>query len=44
MSKKANKKRQAYARKQEKQGQNVVRWIFVGTDPACHRYVLSPAP
>lgn len=30
MSKKINKKRQAYAEKQQKQGQNVVRWIFIG--------------
>ena len=30
MSKKVNKKRQAYAEKQEKQGQNVVKWIFIG--------------
>ena len=29
MSKKVNKKRQAYAEKQQKQGQNVVKWIFV---------------
>ena len=29
MSKKVNKKRQAYAKKQEKQGQNVVTWIIV---------------
>ena len=29
MSKKINKKRQAYAQKQEKQGQNVVKWIFI---------------
>ncbi len=29
MSKKLNKKRQAYAEKQEKQGQNVVKWIFI---------------
>ena len=25
-----NKKRQAYVEKQEKQGQNVVKWIFIG--------------
>ena len=30
MSKKINKKRQAYAEKQQKQGQTVVRWIFIG--------------
>lgn len=30
MSKKLNKKRQEYAKKQEKQGQNVVTWIIVG--------------
>ena len=30
MSKKINQRRQAYADKQEKQGQNVVKWIFVG--------------
>lgn len=27
---KMNKKRQAYVEKQEKQGQNVVKWIFIG--------------
>ena len=27
---KLNKKRQAYVEKQEKQGQNVVKWIFLG--------------
>ena len=30
MSKKVNQKRKAYAEKQEKQGQNVVKWIFIG--------------
>ena len=30
MSKKLNKKRQAYVEKQEKQGQKVVLWIMVG--------------
>lgn len=30
MSKKVNKKRQAYAEKQQKQGQNVVLWIIAG--------------
>ena len=30
MSKKVNKKRQAYVEKQEKQGQKVVLWIMVG--------------
>ncbi len=30
MAKKINQKRQAYVEKQEKQGQSVVRWIFVG--------------
>lgn len=30
MSKKLNKKRQAYAEKQQKQGMNVVVWIIVG--------------
>ncbi|MBQ4222450.1 MAG: hypothetical protein II674_01255 [Prevotella sp.] len=29
MSKKVNKRRQAYAEKQEKQGQNVVMWIII---------------
>ncbi|MBO4822828.1 MAG: hypothetical protein J5548_15370 [Prevotella sp.] len=29
MSKKVNKKRQAYVQKQEKQGQKVVLWIMV---------------
>jgi cell division protein FtsL len=29
MSKKVNQKRKAYAEKQEKQGQNVVKWIFI---------------
>ena len=27
---KVNKKRKAYVEKQEKQGQSVVKWIFVG--------------
>ena len=27
---KMNKKHQAYVEKQEKQGQNVVKWIFIG--------------
>ena len=27
---KLNKKRQAYVEKQGKQGQNVVKWIFIG--------------
>ena len=30
MSKKLNKKRQAYVEKQQKQGQKVVIWIMVG--------------
>ena len=30
MSKKVNKKREAYAKKQEEQGKKVVTWIFVG--------------
>ncbi len=30
MSKKMNAKRKAYAEKQAKEGQNVVRWIFIG--------------
>ena len=29
MSKKLNKKRQAYQEKQQKQGQNVVMWIII---------------
>ena len=29
MAKKVNQKRQAYTEKQEKQGQNVVKWIFI---------------
>ena len=29
MKKKVNQKRKAYAEKQEKQGQNVVKWIFI---------------
>ena len=29
MSKKVNQKRKAFAEKQEKQGQNVVKWIFI---------------
>ena len=30
MSKKVNKKREAYAKKQEEQGKKVVTWIFAG--------------
>ena len=30
MSKKVNKKREAYAKKQEEQGKKVVTWIFGG--------------
>ncbi|MBQ2674425.1 MAG: hypothetical protein IJG07_07070 [Prevotella sp.] len=30
MNKKANAKREAYAKKQEEQGKKVVTWIFVG--------------
>lgn len=30
MSKKVNQKRKAYAEKQQKEGQKVVTWIFIG--------------